>query len=180
MNRLNNIDFYHEKERLNRVVNADKIKQVQKKSHIKCAKRIKEHNAKYYIENKETIDIRNAEWQHLNKDKIKKRNQEYFKENRPAFNARTAKRKAAKLQATLKNLSVDQLNEIKSFYTEAERLTKETGIIHHVDHIIPLQGKNVRGLHVPWNLQVITATENLKKGNRTDAKTYTEEVDKGV
>jgi len=52
------------------------------------------------------------------------------------------------------------------FYEEAKRLTRETGATHHVDHIVPLFGKNVCGLHVPWNLQVITAEENLKKSNR--------------
>ena len=58
------------------------------------------------------------------------------------------------------------LKKIQSFYTEAKRLTKETGIAHHVDHIYPLKGKYVSGLHCEHNLQILTATENIRKGNR--------------
>ena len=60
------------------------------------------------------------------------------------------------------------LDSIKVFYEEAKRITLETGIAHEVDHIIPLAGLNVSGLHVPQNLQVIPAHINRRKGNRLE------------
>lgn len=57
---------------------------------------------------------------------------------------------------------------IKELYALAQKLTEQTGIPHEVDHVIPLQGKNVSGLHVETNLQVITATENRRKSNKYD------------
>lgn len=55
---------------------------------------------------------------------------------------------------------------IAAIYVEAQRLTRETGIPHEVDHIEPLLGKNASGLHVHYNLRVITRTENRRKSNR--------------
>jgi len=55
---------------------------------------------------------------------------------------------------------------IESLYTIAHMLTESTGIQHHVDHIQPLQGKKVSGLHVQDNLQVVTAEDNIRKKNR--------------
>ena len=56
--------------------------------------------------------------------------------------------------------------DIRQFYEEAKRLTKETGIKHQVDHIIPLKHPLVCGLHVKANLRVITQEDNYKKNNK--------------
>lgn len=61
------------------------------------------------------------------------------------------------------------MSAIKAVYFECGRLTRETGIPHHVDHIFPLKGKNMCGLHVETNLQILTAVENLKKMNKVQA-----------
>lgn len=61
------------------------------------------------------------------------------------------------------------LAAIESVYVEAKRLTEMTGIVHHVDHIIPLAGRNVCGLHVEYNLQAIPWIDNLRKGRRLTA-----------
>jgi hypothetical protein len=83
--------------------------------------------------------------------------------NPDAVSAGTAYRRARALSATM--TWADPL-AIESIYREARRLTKETGILHHVDHEIPLQGDLVSGLHVEFNLRAIPATENLKKSNK--------------
>lgn len=55
---------------------------------------------------------------------------------------------------------------LDQIYIQCNLISKETGLKHHVDHIIPLQGGIVCGLHVPWNLQILPWDWNLSKGNR--------------
>jgi hypothetical protein len=82
----------------------------------------------------------------------------YQKHNRAIENARSAKYRAAKIQAS--PLWADQ-EKIKQIY-------KECPEGYHLDHIVPLQGKLVCGLHCEFNLQYLTAAENLSKSNKFD------------
>lgn len=93
---------------------------------------------------------------------------QYAKKNPAKSNATKKKYKLAKKRACpFWVLSSPKLCDmIKDVYYRAQKLTEETGIVHHVDHIVPVQGKNICGLHVPWNLQVLTASENCSKQNK--------------
>ena len=90
-----------------------------------------------------------------------------YKRERSDNVSRVAKRRAKKLQATPEWLSQDQLDQIKDIYAHARDCEVVTGDKYHVDHIVPLQGKDVCGLHVPWNLQVLPAEVNQSKSNKT-------------
>ena len=58
--------------------------------------------------------------------------------------------------------------ELAAIYRECARVSKETGIPHHVDHIVPILHPDVCGLHVPWNLRIVPAVENMNKSNEFD------------
>lgn len=107
-----------------------------------------------YERNRESAIAKNAKWR---------------SENKPAITAYTAKRRSAKAERTPIWLSSEQHEAILKFYIDAAELTEKTGALHHVDHIVPLRGKTVSGLHVPWNMQILTAIENLKKNNRHES-----------
>ncbi len=77
--------------------------------------------------------------------------------------AKTAKRNADQARATP---AWADIAKIRAIYRAAERITKATGTSHHVDHIVPLHGKTVSGLHNHFNLQVIPWRENLIKHNK--------------
>ena len=79
--------------------------------------------------------------------------------------AAVAKRHARQLKATPKWLTTQHWVSIQKVYDKAVRLTQETGVPHDVDHIVPLRGATVSGLHVPWNLRAIPARANRSKSN---------------
>lgn len=110
---------------------------------------------------KESVD----KWRNNNLDQHNATNRNWNSNNKPVKAALEGKRRAAQLQRTPKWLTESDLRMIEAKYSLAAMLTRETGIIHHVDHILPLRGKKVSGLHVFSNLRVIPATDNVKKSN---------------
>jgi hypothetical protein len=73
--------------------------------------------------------------------------------------------RADKAKRTPKWLTDFDHLHIKCLYQAAAMRTKESGMSWHVDHIIPLRGKLVSGLHVPSNMRVILGEENVSKNN---------------
>jgi hypothetical protein len=106
---------------------------------------------------------RSRKWREQNQAREKDRLARWARENPERMRQKNAERRARKLCAT--PWWADH-NAIRVFYDEAVRLSAETGTPHEVDHIVPLKGENVCGLHVHWNLRVVTRRANRSKNNR--------------
>lgn len=89
----------------------------------------------------------------------------WFKNNPDKKLASVALRRAKKLQAAPSWLSKEHKKEILEFYKMAKELESVFPWKQHVDHIVPLSNSNVSGLHVPWNLQILSQKSNLEKSN---------------
>jgi len=99
------------------------------------------------------------------RESTRKSFKKFYERNKAYFIAKDAKRRALQLLATT---PWGQEN-VLSFYEKAKDLEAENpGIKYHVDHIVPLVGKNVCGLHNHFNLQILTEIENKRKGNVWD------------
>ena len=130
-----------------------------------CKKCMNIANNKWQRKNKEKAKEYTEAWRAKNKNKIAEVSKEWRSNNKGCVAAHAAKRRNSKLLRTPKWLTLDQLKQIELEYELAAWCSKTMNTKYHVDHIIPLRGKTVSGLHVPWNLQVIPAEENLKKHN---------------
>lgn len=117
-------------------------------------------------ENKQkSLDISNK-WKAENPDLVRLTGFFWRQANRGKVLASKARRRAVKLQRTPKWLTPADFERMALIYDLAKGMEFATGIPHHVDHIIPLRGKLVSGLHCPSNLQIITAAENCSKSNK--------------
>lgn len=118
---------------------------------------------KHYEENKEAYiaraTARDPEMHRVYKKAYKQRNPELYR-------LLTNTRRRRLRDCTPAWLSEEDRAKIKAIYAHAMQLTKDTGIKYTVDHIVPINGENVCGLHVPWNLIPLPHVDNARKGNR--------------
>jgi hypothetical protein len=125
-------------------------------------------NKKYKSTNLERVQTLEKNWYEANKEQVKARSSAWRKANPGRRNALFAKYRAAKADATPEWLTEKHLAEMEEFYALAQELAwlNQDGKAFHVDHIVPLRGKDVSGLHVPWNLQLLPWQKNLSKSNK--------------
>ena len=120
----------------------------------------------YYSRNQKTILEKQAVYRSENKEVCNSRVKSWAKRNPDRLRAKDARRRSQELKAQPLWLTEKQKQEIDNIYNLARDCELVSGEKYHVDHIVPLQGKTVCGLHVPWNLQVLPASVNIGKSNK--------------
>jgi len=119
--------------------------------------------AEYYERNKEVVKLKAMTRPNEQRQQYRKA----WKEKHPEeVKASTKHRRDKHKQATPAWLTPEHKKQIRQLYVDAMTATKITGTAYVVDHIVPLRGEGVCGLHVPWNLQIMSRAENLKKSNK--------------
>lgn len=118
--------------------------------------------AEQYVKHREKKIAASQRWAENNRHAARAIKRRWKRSNPEWVNGWVAKRAKQVGRATPPWLTPEQHEQIAAIYREA----RSRGPGWHVDHIVPLHGRHVSGLHVPWNLQILPAAENLAKGNR--------------
>lgn len=131
--------------------------------YFKTSEVVKEVKRRYYERNRDVVIARAV----TRPAEAKRAYRKAWKLSHPDLvRADSKSRRRKHRNATPKWLTPMQRAEMRQIYIIARTMTRLTGVQYVVDHIVPLRGDTVCGLHVPWNLQVMTQTENTEKYNK--------------
>lgn len=120
----------------------------------------------FYDANKERTILERIEWGRKNREKAREYRKKEYETNKDRYRAYTKSRKRRVRKHTPSWVTPEHHTQMQAIYDHARECELLTGDKYHVDHIVPLKGENVSGLHVPWNLQVLPADINDAKGNK--------------
>ncbi len=107
-----------------------------------------------------------AAYREANREVINASSERYRARNKEYYAYKAAERRASKLNATPGWLAEHHRQEIRDMYWLAKDLGRVSEGAYEVDHIVPLRGEGVCGLHVPWNLQILPQDLNRRKSNK--------------
>lgn len=157
--------FQLEKSRRYRNKNRERINKLNKNWKLQNKERVVISEKKYRDNNHEDIKKRRRSFMENNPHKEKEYSKKYrdTEKGKVSGRYRAAKRRAAKLNATPEWANKEAIKKIYQDCNDIQWLSEE---FLEVDHIVPLQGKDVCGLHIATNLQILTRTENREKSNK--------------
>ena len=120
--------------------------------------------ARDYAEtHKEEAKTRIKKWSQENPERKRQNDKAWVAANKERAHSLKAKYRAARRQACPPWVDDEHMARIHEIYRLRREISDRTGVVHEVDHIVPLQGKIVCGLHVWWNLRVIPREENNRR-----------------
>jgi hypothetical protein len=141
---------------------ADRVKREAREKYAADSSLIRARNKGYRDKDVEKYRAISRRRRLLKPDIVRAARRQHYRDNKPIYVANAAKRQERVRRATP---PWADLKLIETFYVEADRMTRETGVKHHVDHYYPLISHVMCGLHVPANLRVVPALVNLQKSN---------------
>lgn len=144
---------------VNSMTKKEKVNARAKAWYLLNKERKRQYDIEYNKKNRVKRNMQSLEWTKKNKDKKLEICKKSYRKNRKQSFVNAANRRARLLLAMPKWLTEEHKAQLRIIY-------KNRPDGYHVDHIVPLKGKIVCGLHVPWNLQYLPATENFSKGSQ--------------
>lgn len=145
-----------------RASNLGRIRETERESARKHAVKKNKTSFNWYHDNREYALEKARQYRLENAEQLRTYKKEWCPKNKGLVNACVTGRKKKIRQATPDWLTREHHRQITEFYILSAASPEPT----HVDHVIPIDGKKVCGLHVPWNLQILPALENLRKRSK--------------